>query len=308
MANNYYLCRLVLDKSKMESNLSTRPLYKQLLGTVAEKDVVVMDSEKGLPIYGESYIAPDMLIILCHEGTMWIYDVPERTFKAHDIAILLPDQIEFAQRNSADYRTTQIAISRKFHDRLQHSYPYTRYAPRYRRNPVTHLTDEQYQSMCHAIELLRTITQSKSIHRDEMLSNLLSIILNIVGECHARNQISDSYSLSPNEQLFNRFYEAIIQHHRESHDMAFYARICCLSPKHFSEVIKRDTGISPKGWITNFLIARAKVLLDSREDHTVQQISNLLGFGEQASFARFFKRETGMTPKEYRSRRSCPKK
>ena len=74
------------------------------------------------------------------------------------------------------------------------------------------------------------------------------------------------------------------------------------------EIIKKDTGISPKGWITYFLAARAKVLLDSREDHTVQQISNLLGFGEQASFARFFKRETGMTPKEYRSRRSCPKK
>jgi AraC-like DNA-binding protein len=86
--------------------------------------------------------------------------------------------------------------------------------------------------------------------------------------------------------------------------MAFYARICCLSPKHFSEIIKKDTGICPKGWITNFLTARAKVLLDSREDHTIQQISNLLGFGEQSSFARFFKKETGMTPKEYRSRRS----
>jgi len=60
---------------------------------------------------------------------------------------------------------------------------------------------------------------------------------------------------------------------------------------------------SPKEWITNFLTARAKSLLDSREDHTVQQISNLLGFGEQSSFARFFKKETGMTPKEYRSRR-----
>lgn len=85
--------------------------------------------------------------------------------------------------------------------------------------------------------------------------------------------------------------------------MAFYARICCLSPKHFSEVIKKDTGASPKEWITNFLAARAKSLLDSLEDHTIQQISHLLGFGEQSSFSRFFKKETGMSPKEYRSRR-----
>jgi AraC-like DNA-binding protein len=235
---------------------------------------------------------------------MLFNDSPKLTFKAHDVAILLPNQLGgFSQQPSADYRTTWIAISKKFHDRLQHSYPYTRYAPRYRRHPITPLPDLQYQSLCHAIELLRPITQSKSIHRDEMLCNLISIILNIIGECHARSEIGSSYSLSPNEQLFNRFYEAIIQHHGESHEMAFYAHICCLSPKHFSEIIKRDTGISPKGWITHFLAARAKVLLDSREDHTIQQVSNLLGYDEQSSFARFFKRETGMTPREYRSRR-----
>jgi AraC-like DNA-binding protein len=288
----------------MESDLNKQHPFIQLLSTLDEKGVVVTDSVEGIPVNEESYVSPDMLIILCHQGRMLFNDSPKLTFKAHDVAILLPNQLGgFSQQPSADYRTTWIAISKKFHDHLQHSYPYTRYAPRYRRHPITPLPDLQYQSLCHAIELLRPITQSKSVHRDEMLSNLISIILNIVGECHAKNQISDSYSLSPNEQLFNRFYEAIIQHHRESHEMAFYAHICCLSPKHFSEIIKRDTGISPKGWITHFLAARAKALLDSREDHTIQQVSNLLGFDVQSSFARFFKRETGMTPREYRSRR-----
>ena len=292
----------------MKSELNTQHPNIQLLSTIHEKDVVVIDNVKGLPIYGDSYVGPNMFIVLCHEGIMNVHDMPDQTFKAHDVAILLPDQVAISHQVSADYRATMIAISRKFHDHLQHTYPYTRYAPRYRRRPITPLPDLQYQSLCHAIELLRPITQSKSIHRDEMLSNLLSIILNIVGECHARNQISDSYSLSPNEQLFNRFYEAIIQHHRESHEMAFYARICCLSPKHFSETIKKDTGISPKEWITHFLAARAKVLLDAREDHTIQQISNLLGFGEQSSFARFFKTETGISPREYRSRRDSTSK
>jgi AraC-like DNA-binding protein len=288
----------------MESDLNKQHPFIQLLSTLDEKGVVVTDSVEGIPVNEESYVSPDMLIILCHQGRMLFNDSPKLTFKAHDVAILLPNQLGgFSQQPSADYRTTWIAISKKFHDHLQHSYPYTRYAPRYRRHPITPLPDLQYQSLCHAIELLRPITQSKSIHRDEMLCNLISIILNIIGECHARSEIGSSYSLSPNEQLFNRFYEAIIQHHGESHEMAFYAHICCLSPKHFSEIIKRDTGISPKGWITHFLAARAKALLDSREDHTIQQVSNLLGFDVQSSFARFFKRETGMTPREYRSRR-----
>jgi AraC-like DNA-binding protein len=125
-------------------------------------------------------------------------------------------------------------------------------------------------------------------------------MLNMVGEYHVINQPNISISLSPNEQLFNRFYEAIIQHHRESHEMAFYARICCLSPKHFSEVIKRDTGISANKWISTYLTVRAKSLLDSREDYSVQKISDYLGFSEQSSFSRFFKRETGMSPRDYR--------
>ena len=284
----------------MKSGLNTQHPYIQHMDTIAEQDVMVIDNVTGFPAYGESYIAPDMLILICHEGVLWIKNMPDQTFKAHDIGILLPDQIVVSQRASADYRATLIAVSRKFHDRLQHSYPYTRYAPRYRRRPGTHLTDEQYKSLLDVVGLVRTITQSKSIHRTEMLSNLLAIMLNMVGEYHVSNHPDISINLSPNEQLFNRFYEAIIQHHRESHEMAFYARICCLSPKHFSEIIKRDTGISANQWISTFLTVRAKSLLDSREDYSIQQISDFLGFSEQSSFSRFFKRETGMSPREYR--------
>ena len=287
----------------MKADLNTQHPYIQQLRTLAERDVILIGNVRGLPIIGDSYISSDMFIILCHEGMLRIDNMSERTFKAHDVAILLPDHIAVSHQVSADYCSTMIAISRKFHDHLQHTYPYTRYAPRYRQRPVTHLTDEQYKYLLNAIEVLRSIEQSQSAHRFEMLSNMISIILNMIGECNIRNHPNNSFSLSPKEQLFNRFYEAIIQHHRESHEMAFYARICCLSPKHFSEVIKKDTGFSPKEWIAYYLAARAKILLDSRDDYTIQQISNLLGFSEQSSFARFFKTETGMSPREYRSRR-----
>jgi len=286
----------------MESELNAQHPYIQKLDTIKEQGVVVINNIAGPLIYEKTYMVPDMLIILCHEGTMKINDIPGKTFKAHDVIILLPNQIVVPNQVSADYRESMIAISKKFHDHLQHTYPYTRYAPRYRHSPVTHLADAQYNSLLHAIELLQSITQSKSVQRVEMLSSLLSIILLMIGESHASSQSSNPFSLSLNEQLFNRFYEALIHHHKESHEMAFYARICCLSPKHFTEIIKKDTGSSPKEWITNFLVVRAKALLESRENHTIQQISNLLGFGEQSSFARFFKRETGMSPKDFRRR------
>lgn len=37
-----------------------------------------------------------------------------------------------------------------------------------------------------------------------------------------------------------------------------------------------------------------------RPDLNVQTIADMLGFDNQATFSRFFKRETGLSPTEYR--------
>lgn len=285
----------------MESYINPMHPYIQQLNAVAEQEVMVIDNVTGAPVYGESYIAPDMLIVICHQGTIWNKDMPDPTFEAHDVGILLPNQIVISQKASDDYRATIIAISKRFYSRLQHTYPYTRYAQRYRRYPATHLTEKQYESLLDAVGLMRTLTHYESPHRAEMLSNLLAIMLNMIGEYHVSNQKGD-YKLTPNELLFSRFYDALIHHHCESHEMAFYAHLCCLSPKHFSEVIKNETGISPVEWISTYITIRARDLLNSRQDYSVQQISLKLGFNEQASFARFFRKQTNMTPSQYRER------
>ena len=95
----------------MESDLNKQHPFIQLLSTLDEKGVIVTDSVKGVPINEESYISSDMLIILCHQGTMCVNDSPQLTFKAHDVAILLPDQLGFSQWPTADYCTTWIAMT-----------------------------------------------------------------------------------------------------------------------------------------------------------------------------------------------------
>lgn len=285
----------------MKANYNPHHPYVRLLEEIREKDVEVIDNVVGAPVYGESYIAPDLLIVLCHQGTVWNKDMPDNTFEAHDVAVLLPDQIVISQRASADYQATIVAVSRSFCMRLQHTYPYTRYAKCYRRCPASHLSDEQYDSFLNVVNLLRTLSKSQSAYRAEMLANLLSIALNMVGEYYVSNR-PDKFNLTTQEMLFSQFYESLVRHHAESHEIAFYARECCLSPKYFSEVIKRSTGFSPLQWISTFITIRAKSLLDSHNNYSIQQISHALGFTEQASFTRFFKRETGMTPTEYRER------
>ena len=103
------------------------------------------------------------------------------------------------------------------------------------------------------------------------------------------------------ERLFTRFIELLNQHGTTEHAIPFYANQLCLSPNRLSAVIKEYSGQTVMQWLYRRLVLQAKVLLRGGTD-PIGDIAFALGFDEQGSFARFFKRETGMTPTEYRDR------
>ena len=103
------------------------------------------------------------------------------------------------------------------------------------------------------------------------------------------------------ERLFTRFIELLNRHGTTEHAIPFYANQLCLSPNRLSAVIKEYSGKTVMQWLNCRLVLQAKVLLRGGID-PIGDIAFALGFDEQGSFARFFKRETGMTPTEYRNR------
>ena len=103
------------------------------------------------------------------------------------------------------------------------------------------------------------------------------------------------------ERLFSHFIELLNRHGTTEHAIPFYANQLCLSPNRLSAVIKEYSGQTVMQWLNRRLVLQAKVLLRGGTD-PIGDIAFALGFDEQGSFARFFKRETGMTPTEYRGR------
>ena len=103
------------------------------------------------------------------------------------------------------------------------------------------------------------------------------------------------------ERLFTRFIELLNRHGTTEHAIPFYANQLCLSPNRLSAIIKEYSGQTVMQWLNCRLVLQAKVLLRGGID-PIGDIAFALGFDEQGSFARFFKRETGMTPTEYRNR------
>lgn len=81
--------------------------------------------------------------------------------------------------------------------------------------------------------------------------------------------------------------------------VAYFADKANLTPGYFSDLVKKETGTSPKTIIDNHLISVAKRRLINTNDD-VAIIAYDLGFQYPQHFSRQFKRLTGKSPSDYR--------
>lgn len=71
-----------------------------------------------------------------------------------------------------------------------------------------------------------------------------------------------------------------------------------LHPNYFSQIVKKETGKSASDWIQERLTAEAQAMLAAGK--TISDVSFALGFTDAAHFAKFFKKQTGRSPGDFR--------
>ncbi len=72
-----------------------------------------------------------------------------------------------------------------------------------------------------------------------------------------------------------------------------------LSPRYLSDLLKQETGKTAIELIHIFLVNEAKNLLKG-EDQNVSEIAYMLGFENLPYFSRLFKKETGLSPNQFK--------
>lgn len=77
------------------------------------------------------------------------------------------------------------------------------------------------------------------------------------------------------------------------------AKLACLSPTHFSRVVKQTFGHSFTELLASFRVERAREML-VHTDKTLAEISADCGFTDQSYFTKVFQKYTGQTPRDYR--------
>lgn len=102
------------------------------------------------------------------------------------------------------------------------------------------------------------------------------------------------------DRMTTRFLGLVQENYKKERFLEFYASQLEITPKHLSRTIKQHTGYTAVEWIERFVILEAKVLLKS-SNLNIQQISDELNFPSQSFFGKYFKKCTGMSPKEFRN-------
>ncbi|MBQ9236948.1 MAG: AraC family transcriptional regulator [Prevotella sp.] len=99
--------------------------------------------------------------------------------------------------------------------------------------------------------------------------------------------------------MFAQFLALLREYGMTHRGIAFYTERLALTPNHLSAVVRQQSGISVMDWINRTTVMEAKILL-KHSTLMVYEIADRLCFSEPTAFNRYLKKQTGITPLEYR--------
>ncbi len=102
-------------------------------------------------------------------------------------------------------------------------------------------------------------------------------------------------------QRFKRYRSAIAQHFYHWHRVSDYAKFLGCSEKTLGRTTLEVAGVNAKTYLSQRIALEAKRLL-FHTDLSVSLIAESLGFEEATNFVKFFRREVGCAPGEFRKR------
>jgi AraC-like DNA-binding protein len=153
------------------------------------------------------------------------------------------------------------------------------------------------------------LTESKkdSKYKNRVLGNLVTVLLlkikenfwsdyNPIEDGNRNSQIVKSF-----KQLLESEYKKILGNEPINNKLQvqYFAEKLSLHPNYLNSVIKSKTGRTVNDWISKRALSVAKSLLINTS-YSSKEIAYKLGFSEPTHFSRFFKKQTQVSPNEFR--------
>ena len=262
-------------------------------------DLALVNFNNNRPAYAthEPYKLQHAAICICTAGSCSIkvnlqhYDV-----ESPMLVTLMPGQIVEGIDYSPNFDGITIVLSKRFIDMLNLPGWQQQYMTLFN-NPVNTISQETLRNLQIFYTILhKAASDEENPFRLQVIENLIRVFF--YGGVSKFRKLEGSAASSKNN-IVERFMELVQEHYREERLIGFYADKLCITPKYLSKLVKEYTGRSAGEWIENHVVLEARAMLQS-SDMTIQQIAASLNFPNQSFFGKYFKRATGLSPKQYR--------
>lgn len=163
-----------------------------------------------------------------------------------------------------------------------------------------HLTESDFFRVNHYYELIHECYSSHMEMRESVVYIVLAL-LHDINRTLAKDG-NQTVTLKREEQVYVDFMKLLM----EDYDMlpraiTYYSDKLNLNANLFGTIVKKVSGLSPLNWINRVTMDTARSMLINGSA-SMSDIARKVGFTEQASFTRFFNKEEGMSPLDYRKK------
>ncbi len=218
-----------------------------------------------------------------------------------DAMLIMPNVPHRAIIHSTDvpYRRFVFWISKEFCESLRQVSPCYTYAIDYAQKTgqcLCHL--DQIASNSLQSKMIRLLEEMQSDHYGRELQIALYVDDFVLTISRIVHDMAEPKEKSLDASLYTNLIEFIEEHLEEELSLERLADEFFVSKYHIAHVFKDNIGLSIHQYITKKRLLKCQEAI--RAKMNITEVYHAYGFGDYSSFYRAFKKEYGISPKEYR--------
>ena len=270
-------------------------------------DISIYDNYSGaardfnfFQIDGEYKMCDSLLTIICLRGKATVrIRLHEYEIRRGSYLLIKANEPFYITENSEDFRIDVVRVGDSVFDLSYDKILKQRLERLSIQRPTDNISNRTLM-MFHIIHsyLKVMIKERNDFYRDMIIFEYVKLFL-----YEACRILDDTYSegtpKSKERNITNLFFQLVEKGYKENRKVEDYAAMIGITSKHLALVIKKTTGKYPSDWLENYVLLESKRLLRST-DMSIQNISYDLNFSTPSHFGKFFKSQTGITPKKFR--------